>query len=161
MELYNAIIGTLGNVFEGFDAASAVLLAMLAAGAYVMFKAQQRDDFDWADMLRDDNGKPSSFRLAIFVCLGVSSWLLIYLTIKLVGQVTVSWADTLEMLFKWYALYVLVFSGAKIAERIVEIAYVKIVGRDPLPPAKPAAPPSMTMDAAAGTITATTGAPVQ
>ena len=134
MSIIDAIFGTLQVLMEQLDAPAIVLLAMLLTGAYVMFKAQQRADFDWADMLRDDNGKPSAFRLAIFVSLGVSSWLLIYITIRIVGTST-TWVDALEALFKWYALYIVVFSGAKIAERLVEVAYVKIVGPVPAKPA--------------------------
>jgi hypothetical protein len=102
-----------------------VLLALLAAAMYVMWQAQRKADFDWADMLRDDAGKPSAFRLAIFVSLGVSSWLLIYVTMKIVGTSS-TWVEALNALFPWYAIYILVFSGAKIAERLVEIAAVKI-----------------------------------
>lgn len=152
MEFYNAIVGTLSNMLDGFDAAAAVLLAMIVMGGYVMYKAQQQSDFDWADMLRDDNHKPSAFRLAIFVSLAVASWILIYVTLKLVAQVTVSWAATLDILFKWYALYILVYSGAKIAERLVELAYAKLVGK-PMPD-----PVVTTTTAAATTTTTTTGA---
>ena len=141
MELYRAIIDTLSHLFDGIDAPSVVLLAMLAAGTYVMYKAQQREDFDFADMLRDDNNKPSAFRMAIFVCLGVSSYLLLFITFKLVAQVTVSWVDTLNALFPWYALYILVFSGAKIAEQMVETLMVKFGAKLPPPPPQPGATP--------------------
>lgn len=127
------------SVADLLDIPSIVLLAMLFAATYVMWQAQKREDFDWADMLRDDGGKPSAFRLAIFVSLGVSSWLLINLTIKL-ASTSASWVEALDALFKWYALYVLVFSGAKIAERIVEIAYFKIVGKEAPQQANPQAP---------------------
>ena len=120
----DALIGTLGIIVEAIDTPAIVLLAMLLAALYVMYKAQQRTDFDWADMLRDDAGKPSAFRLAIFVSLGVSSWLLIYVTMKIVGTSS-TWVEALNALFPWYAVYVAVFSGAKIAERIVELVGIK------------------------------------
>ena len=121
----NALTGTIRIIMEGIDPPVIVLLAMLATGAYVMFKAQQRDDFDWAEMLRDENGKPSAFRLAIFVCLGVSSWLLIYLSMRIITT-SVTWAEALGALFPWYALYTLTWSGAKIAEKLVDIVLAKV-----------------------------------
>lgn len=62
-------------------------------------------------MLRDDDGKPSAFRLAIFVCLAVSTWVIMYIVLK---------TNTIDT---WiYVTYIAIWSGAKVAETAL-IAY--------------------------------------
>ena len=100
------------------DIPAAVLAVILLGALYVVHKAQEREDFDFADMLRDDNDKPSALRLGIFVCLAVSSWALIYDTIH-----------QKELDPQAFGIYILVWSGAKIAEKIVDMVAAKWVGK--------------------------------
>jgi hypothetical protein len=92
------------------DLPAAILLIIFALMAYVLYKTQASDknNFDFADMLRDDlSNKPSSSRLAMFVCLGISTWAIMYILITKKGDI-----DT------WlFIAYVGIWSGAKVAEK--------------------------------------------
>jgi archaellum biogenesis protein FlaJ (TadC family) len=91
---------------------SVVLFGILLFAVYVAFKAQKRDDFDFADMLRDETGKPSALRTSIFVSLAITSWVLVYIVIeKRVSDST---------LFNLFAIYIAVWSGAKVAEKAID-----------------------------------------
>lgn len=56
--------------------ANAMLAVTLLAAAFVMIRAQSRADFDFAEMLKDENGKPSAFRLLVFGAFAASTWVL-------------------------------------------------------------------------------------
>ena len=56
--------------------ANLVLALTLLCAAFVMVRAQGRQDFDFAEMLKDEQGKPSAFRLIGFGAFGVTSWVL-------------------------------------------------------------------------------------
>lgn len=56
-------------------------------------------------MLRDDDGKPSAFRLAVFVCLAVQTWVIMYIVLK--SNALDTWM---------FVTYVAIWSGAKVAE---------------------------------------------
>lgn len=109
------------------DFPAIILLVITLMGGFVMYKTQasKTNNFDFADMLRDDSGKPSALRLAIFVCLAISSWAVMYLVIQ--NKAIDIWV---------IVLYMLIWSGAKIAEKIVD-AYMASKGdKGPsLPPA--------------------------
>ncbi len=53
------------------DIATAVMLGVMFLGAWVLWRVQKdkNNNFDFEEMLRDDFGKPSAFRLAIFISL--------------------------------------------------------------------------------------------
>lgn len=104
--------GLLNWCEKNIDFPAVVLIAILVLGLWVLWKTQQdkNNDFNFEDMLRDDNGKPSAYRLAIFVCLAVSTWVVMYLTIVTQGKL-----DT--WIFAWY---IAVWSGAKVAEKGIE-----------------------------------------
>lgn len=93
------------------DFPAVILLLIFLLGLYVLWKTQSADnDFDFSDMLRDDNGKPSSSRLAVFVCLAVSTWAIMYMLVTTKGII-----DT------WiFVSYVAIWSGAKVAERGID-----------------------------------------
>jgi hypothetical protein len=82
------------------DAPAASLLAMFAIGVYVLFAAQRRADFDWGQALKDDGGKVSALRLAIFVAIAVSSWLIIFVTMNVIKD-----GKDLAELFPFYMAY--------------------------------------------------------
>ena len=100
------------------DFPATVLLVMLLLGVYIMHKTQQNPDnnFDFADMLRDDGGKPSAFRLAVFACLAISSWVIMSIVV------------TTHAIDLWvFGFYLIVWSGAKIADKLID-AYMVTKG---------------------------------
>jgi hypothetical protein len=79
-------------------------------GGWVLWKVQKdkNNGFSFEEMLKDDSGKPSAFRLAIFVSLAVSTWVIMYIVLK---------TNTIDV---WmYMTYLGVWSGAKIAETAI------------------------------------------
>jgi hypothetical protein len=79
-------------------------------GGWVLWKVQhdKSNTFSFEDMLKDEGGKPSAFRLAIFVSLAVSTWVIMYIVLK---------TNTVDV---WmYMTYLGVWSGAKIAETAI------------------------------------------
>jgi hypothetical protein len=102
------------------DAPAASLLAMLAITIYVLFAAQRRGDFDWGQALKDDNGKVSALRLAIFAAIAVSSWLLIFVSMNVIKS-----GQDLEQLYPFYATYLAIWSGAKVAEKALDAILAK------------------------------------
>jgi len=144
------------HVFDSTDMPAVVLLAMLLASGYAMWAAQQRPDFDWGEGFRGDGGKVSFVRVGVLVSIGVSSWVLIYIT-----MITIKAADTatwqaLDSLYKYYLTFLLVWSGTKIAERIVEVAAAKMGVTLPAAPAQ--TPTSTVTKVGDTTITTATGA---
>lgn len=96
-----------GSVLSKIDIATAVMVLIFLMGAFVLYRVQKdkNNDFNFEDMLRDEQNKPSAFRLAIFVSLAVSTWVIMYITLK---------TNTLDT---WMFLsYLAIWSGAKIAE---------------------------------------------
>lgn len=82
-------------------------LTLLCAG-YVVWKAQQRDDFDWAEMLKDETGKPSAFRILSFGAFGVTAWGLMLYIIS-------------EKVTEWMWLYfLLAWSGAAVLAKAID-----------------------------------------
>ena len=128
------------HVFGGIDLPALVLLAMLVALGVAMWKAQQRQDFDWGEGFRDANNKISFVRMGVLVCIGVSSWLLIYLTMTTINAGDAPTIEALNAVFKFYVTYMAFWSGTKIAERVVEIVAAKVFGvaMPPEPAPKPA-----------------------
>lgn len=93
-----------------FDFPAFILIFMTLAFVYVLFRTQQREDFDLADMLRDETGRASSVRMGAFVCLGISSWGIMYMLVKYQGVI-----DT------WIFLgYMGIWSGAKAVEKAID-----------------------------------------
>lgn len=86
-----------------------VLFAMLIGTAVVMFKAQDRNFFDFGNMLRDDNGKENALRLAALGAFAVSSWIVMQLTIT--GNMTEA----------YYAIYLLTWSGSAVLLKFLEV----------------------------------------
>lgn len=107
------------------DFPAVVLLIIFMMGAWVLWQTQanKRNKFDFADMLRDETDKPSALRMAIFIGLGISSWAIMYMLVSNKGKI-----DT------WiFVAYMVVWSGAKVADKLVD-AYA---GRSPYKPSLP------------------------
>jgi hypothetical protein len=111
------------------DFPAIILLMITLMGGFVMYKTQasKSNNFDFADMLRDDGGKPSAFRLGIFICLAISSWAVMYLVIQ--NKAIDVWV---------IVLYMLIWSGAKIADKIVDAYLSSKSDKGPPPPSPPA-----------------------
>lgn len=108
-----ALTNILSYIFHEISIATFVLFVALVIGIWVAHLMQKRSDFDFADMLRDDiTLKPSGYRLATFVCLAFTSWLLVYTTIdaKYSESFVLSMAQT----------YLLVWSGVKVVEKLID-----------------------------------------
>jgi hypothetical protein len=121
----DAFIGTLRIILEYTDVPSLVLLIMVAAALAAMYSAQRRTDWDWGEMFRDENGKLSAFRLVVAPTWALSAWWVIYLTMNIRVDLKTSWVEALNALFPWYVAFLVVWSGAKIVEKVVDIAIAK------------------------------------
>ena len=98
-------------LWSDLDIAQSILLLLLFMGAWILWKVQQNPDngFKFEEMLRGDNGKPSAFRLAIFVSLAVSTWVMMFIVLK---------TNTIDT---WiFAIYLAIWSGAKVAESAID-----------------------------------------
>lgn len=106
------------TLYNDFDIATVILFLILFLGGCILWTIQQKgnNNFNFEEMLRDEEGKPSSFRLAVFVSLAVSTWIIMYIVLK---------TNTLDT---WmFVTYLGIWSGAKIAETAL-IAYSQSKG---------------------------------
>lgn len=103
------------KVITGYlDVPAMVLLLLLLAGWKVINLAQQRPDFDFSNMLKDDAGKESALRMGIFISLAISSWFVVYDTIHN------KQGDSQVLL-----VYLCVWSGAKVADKLADAVLAK------------------------------------
>jgi cbb3-type cytochrome oxidase subunit 3 len=91
------------------DVPLVVLIILLAAATFVLWKAQQRADFDLANMLRDDSGKESPLRLCVLGAFAISSWAIMKDTLRTEG------ADP-----QLFLIYCATWSGALVFVRIAD-----------------------------------------
>ena len=96
------------------DPLGATLAVLLLMGLWVMIKAQQRPDFDWADLLRDANGKGSVARLGALVATIVSSWALVAVVLR------TAWTPNEALIV--VVGYALIWSGTKVADKALDLA---------------------------------------
>lgn len=102
-------------VFTEVSVATFVLFVMFVSGALIAINAQRREDFDFADMLRDPvTGKPSSGRLASIVSLVFSCWFLVYAALSVPKDAYSS------LIFSIFCVFISVWSGAKIVEKGID-----------------------------------------
>lgn len=96
--------------FRTFATVPNVLLtSLLLLGAWVLNKAQKNPSFEISHMLVDERGKPSSSRLAVFVAIGMSSYLLAY--------VVTNNKISDEYLFYFYLAFLLTWASSKGLEK--------------------------------------------
>lgn len=98
------------HFWEGirWDVPKAVLVVLLLGFAWSLIKVQSRQDFDFAEMYKDDNGKVSVFRFTAIGTWVAATWY--------VMQDMMDGVPTVEA----FAMYIAVFSGAKVAEKAIE-----------------------------------------
>ena len=104
---------TLSKFLSTLDIATTILLLLLCLGVWVLWNVQKNpsNEFDFEEMLRDESGKPSAFRLTIFVSLAVSTWIIMFIVLNT------------NALDTWmFVTYLGIWSGAKVAETAI-IAY--------------------------------------
>jgi len=65
---------------EWLDPTNVVLAVSLLASGYVVIKAQSSGKFDFGEMLRDENGRPSSSRVIAFGAFAAPTWVLMRYT---------------------------------------------------------------------------------
>jgi len=84
------------------------LAIMLVLAVYVAVRAQRRNDFDWANSLKDEQGKESIARLGALVALAISTWVIMHVTVE--GKLT-----------EWlYTAYLLTWSGSMVLAKAVD-----------------------------------------
>lgn len=60
------------------DTANILLVFLMGVAWRIGVLAQRREDFDFAEMLRDELGKASALRLGVLGSFAVSSWTLVH-----------------------------------------------------------------------------------
>lgn len=110
---------------EAIDLPALILIFCLLVGYGLM-----RKHFDWRKAGEDDAGKASYLRLAVPVSLVVSSWLLIYVTMKVIGT-SVTWVQALEALFPFYLTYMAIWPGSKVAEKGLDVLLARYAPKQP------------------------------
>jgi hypothetical protein len=116
---------------DNIDFPALVFVALLILGVWVLKKAQDdpHNGFDVKQMLLDDNGKPSSFRLGTLVSMAASTWALMYHVLSTQGKLDI-----------WVFLgYTLIWSGSTVASKLVD-AYAASKGVS-YPPSTPVSKP--------------------
>lgn len=100
------------------DLPALVFIVIFSLLFYVLFRTQRaNNNFDFSEMLKDENGKPSSARLATFVCLAASTWAIMYILVTKKGDID-----------PWIIMgYTGIWSGAKVAEVAID-RYYKVNG---------------------------------
>ena len=89
-----------------------LLSSLLGLAVWVLYSASRSARFDPVDMLLDERGKASSSRLAVFVALAVSTFMLVYFT-------TNKGVDD-ETLLYMFGAYIMTWAGSKTLEKGVE-----------------------------------------
>lgn len=120
---FSALIDMVLNPTNG---ASVILIGLLFIGLISAFRAQRIETFSWADMLKDNQGKPSAFRLGIVVSLVMASWVLVVATIK-------STAMTAQELTDLFLIYLAVWSGSPIISKALDWILLKYSDKLPKP----------------------------
>lgn len=105
---------------EWLDISVILLLLLLALAIYIIRDATRNPDSYWKTVFDDDSGKRSALRIGVLIALSVSSAILIYISANLVK----TGAD-LDALFKFYTVYIAVWSGAKVVEKLIDLLVAK------------------------------------
>lgn len=102
----------LSRASELLNTANLLLTVLLLSFVWIGVQASKKVGFDWSEMLKGADGKPSSLRLGILVSIAVSSWVLVYSFLNKTNS-----SSDLVWLF---GIYLAVWSGAKVAEKMVD-----------------------------------------
>lgn len=123
METVSALISSLMSYIS---APGLALVVMFVGAGVVLFEAQQRSDFDIGNFLKNDAGKESMAALGGLAAIVLSGWVVVYSATK-VKDFDV---DT----FLWiYAVHLAVWSGTKVAEKLVDAFSARWSGKTAQP----------------------------
>ena len=94
------------------DFPAVVLVFVFMLLLMLLWKTQHNptNNFDFSDMLRDDQGKPSHTRLASFICLAMTSWYVMYAAVKTSGKID-TWV---------FITYITLWSGVPLASKFID-----------------------------------------
>jgi cell division protein FtsW (lipid II flippase) len=114
-------------LLENATAPNLVLCLLLGLGCVVLMSSSKEPPGRLGNLLADESGKVSSSRLAMFIALGISSYMLVYLTInRKVND---------ETLFYVYAVYLISWASSKTLDKLVGVwGASKGVPSKPAPP---------------------------
>jgi hypothetical protein len=117
-----ALVSIVSSVINYFNAPALALVVMFIGAFYVLHAAQAREDFDLGNILKNENGKESLAAMGGLVAIILSGWCLVYS----LTQVKDMNSDTFVTL---YALHLVVWSGTKVAEKLVDAVSAKWSGK--------------------------------
>lgn len=102
----------LSNLLPHLTIPNILLVCLLILAAWVFMVAQASPKFDTVEMLLDESGKASSSRFAVFIALGLSTYLLSY------AFINKSISD--DNLLYMFGVYIVTWAGSKTLEKAVE-----------------------------------------
>jgi len=101
-------------IFEYIDMPALILVLMLSAAWGMIRSAQKRADFDFGNMLKDENGKESAMRLGVLAAIAFSSWYVMSdLILSKAGDPTI------------LLIYLVCWSGSPVALKLGEALVAK------------------------------------
>lgn len=110
--IWNLLQTTLPWLFDmSLDLADIVLIVLLTVAGWVIWRAQGRVDFDFANMLKDDNNKESFLKLAGMGAFAFHTWFVIHEAL-----INNQSADTNQA----WIYYGVLWSGSAVAGKLIE-----------------------------------------
>lgn len=105
------------------DLPAMLMVAVMGILFYALYRVQRdpNNNFDFADMFRDEAGKPSAARLMVLVCGAVTSWGIMYMLM----HNTDSKIDPV-----YFLIYTGIWSGSALASKALDIWGGRGVRRD-------------------------------
>ena len=115
------IYNLLHFIFEKISISTFILFLVMTLLFYIGWNAQTRKDFDFADMLRNGGSrKPSGTRLASLVCLIITSWVMVYSFLAVLGKTVPADKEHLTLLTTLFGIYMGIWSGSKVVEKAID-----------------------------------------
>lgn len=103
------------DLFSKIDTTTLAFSCLVGLVVYVLFQVQRRQDFDFAEMLKQ-NGKPSASRLGMLLALVISSWIVIQVAVAELAPGYNGSPKLVEIL----GLYLGIFAGTKVLEKGID-----------------------------------------
>lgn len=123
MDTISAIVS---SILSYLSAPGLALVVMFVGAGIVLFEAQKRSDFDIGNFLKNDSGKESMAALGGLAAIVLSGWVLVYTATKV--------KDFDVQTFLWiYAIHLAVWSGTKVAEKLVDAFSTRWYGKTAQP----------------------------
>jgi hypothetical protein len=103
-------------LYDAMPEAPFMLLVVLLALAWYIMRSAERAGSFWATLFDDEAGKRSTMRVCCLWAFAVSSAVLAYVTINFAKT-----PDGLKNLEVWYLGYLLIWSGAPVASKFLDV----------------------------------------